>query len=188
MSRSLKVDTITTLSGDVITSPAVIHSPGRVLQIQQTVFRTQFSSSIGPGWVDVPGMACSISPIFANSKVLVNLSLNYGTGYWQYKVRLLRNGQLVTGCLGDAAGSRPQAWLMNIQYDGTAGTTTYDMSVMNGQYLDTPGDTGPQQYSIQIGGYSTSYVVYINRSNTFSNLQSYDGLPISTLTLTEIAA
>lgn len=186
MTKSIKVDNITTVSGSTITSPSTIHSSGRVLQIQQTVFRKQFASSIGPGWVDVPDLLCSITPQFASSKILVNLSLNWGTHYYQYKVRLMRNGNVVTGCLGDLNGSRPQSWLMNLSYNG--GITIYDMAVMNGQYLDSPNHSSPLDYSIQIGGYSTSYAVYINRGHTFSNTQPYDGLPISTMTLMEIAA
>jgi hypothetical protein len=188
MSRELAVDNITTESGTTLSTAAGtnIYAPGHVLQVQQGIMRTTWSSAIGPGWADVPGLVCSIQPRSPTSRILVHLDLNYGTGYYQVKVRLLRNASVVTGALSDQEGSRTRSWLTNIMYDGTAGTTTYDMAIMSGSYLDSPGSTGIQQYSIQMGGYSTSYVVYVNRGNTFSNLQAYDGLPISVLTLYEI--
>lgn len=190
MSRDLAFDNLTTESGNTLSVAAGtnIYAPGHILQVQQAVMRTTWSSAIGPGWADVPTLACSIQPQSATSRVLINVSLNVGTGYYQIKVRLLRNGSVVTGALGTLQGLRTQCWLNTIQYDGTAGTTTYDMSIMSGSYLDSPGSTGVQQYSIQMGGYSTSYVVYVNRGNTFSNLQAYDGLPISIMTCYEIGA
>ena len=190
MSGALYVDNIETESGNIISmaTGCVLSTPGQIVQIKQTVFRATFATSIGDGWIDVPDLNCGIITSSVTSRVMINLSLNYGQHYWQVKVRLLRNGSVVTGALGDQTGSRPRAFMNTIGYDGAdpSGFTIYDMRIMNGQYLDLPGTAGFHNYSVQIGGYSTSYAVYVNRSHTFSNRQDYEGVPISTLTLWEI--
>jgi hypothetical protein len=164
-----------------------MYSPGSVVQVVQTVFRDTFATSIGPGWADVSGLNCAITPVSANSRILVSLALCAGFSYYQYKVRLVRNGATVTGALGNIAGIRPQAWLNNINYSGGSGNTTYDIYSLVGEYIDSPASTAAQTYGIQIGGYSTSFAVYVNRSNTFSNDSTYDATPVSTLTVMEIA-
>jgi len=190
MSGALYVDNIETESGNIISmaTGCTLSTPGQIVQVKQTVFRATFATSIGPGWIDVPDLNCGIITSSAASRVMINLSLNYGQHYYQYKVRLVRDAEVVIGALGDQTGSRPRSFLTTIAYDAgaTSALTIYDMRIMNGQYLDSPSTAGFHNYSVQIGGYSTSYAVYVNRSQTFSNLQAYDGLPISTLTLWEI--
>jgi len=91
----------------------------------------------------------------------------------------------VTGALGNLAGVRPQAWVNNINYSG--GSSPYDINSLVGEYIDSPASTAAQTYGIQIGGWSVSHPVYVNRSNIFSNTTDYDAVPVSTLTLMEIA-
>jgi hypothetical protein len=160
-----------------------------VIQVVQTVFRDTFSTAIGAGWADVTGLNCTITPTYTTSRILVSLRCVAGAQYWQNKIRLMRNGAEVTGATGNPNGARPAVWLNQIRYDTGAGggQDIYDMSCMAGDYIDTPGTTGSLTYGIQLGGYSTSYTVYINRSHNYSASTSYDGAPISTLTLTEIA-
>jgi len=190
MSGPLYVDNIETESGNIISiaTGCTFNTPGQIVQVKQTVFRATFATSIGAGWIDVPDLNCGIITSSTTSRVIINLSLNYGQHYYQYKVRLVRDAEVVIGALGDQAGSRPRAFMNTIGYDGGAPSafTIYDMRIMNGQYLDSPNTAGFHNYSVQIGGYSTSYAVYVNRGHTFSNRQDYDGVPISTLTLWEI--
>jgi hypothetical protein len=44
-----------------------------VIQVVQTVFRDTFSTAIGDGWADVPGLNCAITPTYATSRILVSL-------------------------------------------------------------------------------------------------------------------
>ena len=41
------------------------------------------------------------------------------------------------------------------------------------EYLDSPSTTSAVQYSIDIGGYSTSYTVYVNRTHNDSDGAAY---------------
>ena len=56
------------------------------------------------------------------------------------------------------------------------------------EYLDSPSTSSAVQYSIDIGGYSTSYTVYVNRTHNDTDATTYFGTPISTMTLMEIGA
>jgi len=40
---------------------------------------------------------------------------------------------------------------------------------------------------MEIGGYNDSYPIYVNRSNRWQDTSTYDGTPISTITLFEIS-
>jgi hypothetical protein len=165
----------------------ILYSPGSVIQTKQTVFTSTFASSIGNGWAAVTGLDCSITPIKSTSKILVMLYLVYGQQYYQYKIRLTRNGSVVTGAQGTQAGSRPQSWLTCIAFDNAGTLTPYNIRSVTGMYLDSPNSTSELTYGIEIGGYTTSYAVYVNRSHNFSNLADYDATPSSTLTLWEVA-
>lgn len=184
---SLKVKSIAGKNSSTVSVAAgkTFYSPGQVVQVKQTVFPDTFSTSIGPNFAAVSGLDCAITPKSTDSKILVTLSLCYSQLYWQTRVRLLRNSSVVTEATGDSLGIRERVWLNTIWYDG--GNNVYVMYHMNGQYLDSPNTTSEITYGIDIGGYSTSYPVYINRNHAFQNAADYDATPISTLTLMEIA-
>jgi len=189
MSR-LRTNQLGIAGGDLTVLPGnTLYAPGSIIQMQQTVFRSQFSSSIGAGWAAVTGLDCAITPTKNNSKILVSMSMVYGQQYYQLKARLLRNGSVVTGALGTQAGLRPQSWLTAIEYDtGASGAQPiYSLLSMTGWYLDSPATTESLTYRVEIGGYTTSFAVYVNRNHVFSNVADYDATPISTMTLWEVA-
>jgi hypothetical protein len=158
------------------------------VQVVQSVLKDTFSTTIGPGWIEIPNFSCIITPSSLTSKILINLSLNYGQHYFLFKARLLRNNVVIDDALGNLSGARARSFLHAIGYDAgsASGLTLYDMRTMSGNYSDSPSSVLPQTYSVQIGGYNASYAVYINRAHTFSNRQDYEGSPISTLTVMEV--
>lgn len=163
-----------------------IYVPGHVVQVKQTVFKDTFSTAIGPGFAEVTGLRCSITPKSTNSKILVRLSLNLGQQYYQVRGRILRDGTVIDDALGNTRGSRTRVSFNYIKYGGGSSNSIYDMSSVPVEYLDSPATTSSVQYSIDLGGYSTSYTVYVNRSHQDSNASNYDGSPMSTMTLMEI--
>lgn len=187
---TVKVNSLEPKNGTTISVPTgnLLYAPGHVIQVQQTVYSGSASTSIGNGWAAISGLNCSITPKSANSKVLIQLCVCIGQQYYQFKLRLTKGGGVLTGALGTAAGSRPQSFLTTISYDAgaTGAETTYQLKCATGMYLDSPATTGTTTYGIEIGGYTTSYPVYINRSHTYQNTADYDGTPISTMTLWEI--
>jgi len=161
----------------------------QVVDVVQTVYRDTFGTSVGDGWADIPGFSCSIRPRSNRNRIIVNMNVHIGAQYWQVKLRLLRNGTVVDGALGNVNGVRPRGTMGSIQYDfgAPAGQAFYDFKCLSAEYMDAPNTTGNCEYKLQFGGYSTSYAVYINRGHNFSNNSVHDVLPISTLTLWEIS-
>ena len=159
--------------------------PGHVLQVQQTVFKDSFSTAIGPNFAEVTGLRCNITPKSTSSKILINVSLCLATQYFSFRGRILRDGTAIDDALGNQRGSnRKRVTYSYCQYGSS--NTQYDMIAGAVEYLDSPSTTSAVQYSIDLGGYSTSYTVYVNRSHNDTDQANYFGLPISTVTLTEI--
>ena len=175
----LKVDTInekTTGNG--------VQIAGHVVQVKQTVVTNTFSTAIGPGFVEMTDFQTNITPSSSSNKILIKGSLYVGQQYWQTRGRILRDSTAIG--LGETAGSRiPVTWNNNT-YDGSS-DTQYIMNSISFEFLDSPSTTSQITYSLDLGGYSTSYTVYLNRAHTDTNGSGYFGRPISTLTLMEIA-
>lgn len=188
MTSIIKVDTIQKINGAAPTPAELgLNVTGSVLQVQQTVYKDTFSTSVGEGFAEVTGLRTNITPKSTTSKILVRVMLSYGQSYWQVRGRILRNGVVIDGALGNQRGIRTRVTFNTIKYGGGSSISIYDMNTAIVEYLDSPGTTSTLQYSLDIGGYSTSYPVYVNRAHTDTNLASYDGTPISTMTLMEIA-
>ena len=166
-----------------------VEIPGHVLQVQQTVFKDSFSTSIGPSFVEVTGLRCNITPKSTSSKILIRFSLCIASQYWQVRGRILKDGSPLDDALGNQRGSNRQRVSYNyVNYNNGDTTTIYDMTGIPVEHLDSPATTNAIQYSIDIGGYSTSYAVYVNRSHQDTDATTYYGTPISTVTLMEIGA
>ena len=185
MSSIIKVDQIQTAAGGVPTAADLgLNVTGTILQVKQTVFSGTQSTSIGEGFTEITGLQTTITPKSTSSKIMVKAALCIGAQYWQNRGRILRGGTPIG--LGNAAGNRTRVTWNQLNYDGSA-NTQYIMEHVALEYLDSPSTTSATTYSLDFGGYSTSYTVYINRNHHWSDLTAYAGTPISTLTLYEIA-
>ena len=165
-----------------------VEIPGHVLQVQQTVFKGSFSTSIGPSFAEVTGLRCNITPKSTSSKILIRFSLCIASQYWQVRGRILKDGSPLDDALGNQRGSNRLRVSYNYVKWGANSSAPYDMTGYPVEHLDSPNTTSAIQYSIDIGGYNTSYAVYVNRSHNDTDQTTYYGTPISTVTLTEIGA
>jgi hypothetical protein len=188
MTSIIKVDTIQKANGTAPTASSLgLNVAGSVLQVQQTVYKDTFSTTVGAGFAEVTGLRTNITPTSGTSKILVRVMLTYGQSYWQVRGRILRNGVVIDSALGNQRGVRTRVTFNNIKYGGGSSISIYDMNTAIIEYLDSPGTTSSLQYSLDIGGYDPSHAVYVNRAHADTDLASYDGTPISTMTLMEIA-
>ena len=178
----LKVDTI-----NEKTSGNGVAIPGHVIQVKQSVVGNVFSTTIGSGFAEMTDFRTAITPTSTTSKILVRGSLNVGCQYYQAKGRILRDSTPIG--IGDARGVRPQSTWTDIRYDAGASNayTIYELRSVDFEFLDSPATTSEIIYSLDMGGYSTSISVHLNRDHNDSDGTSYNATPISTLTLMEIA-
>ena len=163
---------------------------GTVSQVINTQKRDSFvgtSVQTGSGFfIDVTGLSATITPTSASNRILVVVNMYIGvtttsSGY-QQSMRVKRNGTYPI--LGISEGGRPTTSARINMY----GLNTYSMQQLSGFYLDSPSSTSAQTYQIELGGYSGSPIVYVNRAETFQvGANDYDSIPVSTLTLMEIS-
>jgi hypothetical protein len=167
------------------TLPAARLPAGSILQVKQTVISSAMTMTGGQWttWVDLTGYSISITPTSSTSKILYQISFGAMSQSSNAIVfRLVRNGTIIG--VGDASGSRPQATFRNMRESDSNHTRT----APHFTYLDSPGTTSPVEYKLQWTGEATSPTLYINRSQTDTDGQSYGARTISTMTVWEIAA
>ena len=158
---------------------------GSILQVQQSVYRSAWSSSSdGISYYAVP-LTCSITPSSSTSKILVMMAVHLSTGYWEVQGRLTRNGSDVTESWGDARGSRTRCSFVWNSYAGSS--SGYSWMPVNYQFLDSPATTSELIYGLKINGYSTYSLGFNYNVYSDSDSADYNGCPISTITLMEIA-
>jgi len=177
------------VSGTLITTgssgqsiPKAALPTGSVLQVVQTVKSDTFSMS-STTFADITGLSVSITPTSSSSKILVLFSATVGIAQisaYSGGVRLVRGSTSIY--VGDANGSRTQAsgWVWN-------GSSTYNMYVLSGSFLDSPATTSSTTYKLQLASGYSGQLVYINRDPN-NNDVNYTGVVPSQITLMEIAA
>ena len=99
--------------------------------------------------------------------------------------RIVRGSTVIGN--GTLEGSRPVGNAMVTGYT-QSGYDTYWVACASNSFLDTPATTSSITYKIQVGCYDGNNV-YVNRSHSYQDdaNDGYDTIPLSTITLTEIA-
>lgn len=150
---------------------------GGILQVVSTTKTDTFTTSSN-SYVDVTGLAATITPRSTSSKILVSYQLQ-GNGRDSVVgafFKLVRNSTDIAR--GDAAGSRDRASAAML---GGASALIF----MGNDFLDSPVTTSSVTYKIQIRA-NTANNVYINRTHDDTNNNLYPR-GISSITLMEVA-
>ena len=161
----------------------VVRQSGSVIQVVSTT-KTDTFSTTSATMIDVTGLSVSITPTSSSSKILIMLSMNLagqnanaGAAY-----QFVRGSTAI--CIGDLAGSRPQA-SGGIGYIADSNSFT----TVSGTFLDSPATTSSTTYKIQVVGEGNSSGAYVNRTQTDGNGTNYfNARTASTITVMEIAA
>jgi len=181
---TLYVDTI-----NEKTSGNGVQIPGHVIQVVSTT-KTDTQSISGTTFTDV--LTATITPKFANSKILIQCDLNItavltsnNTAAQRYSAaKLYRDSTQIA--LGDASSSRSQVWFASNSVSG-ATNDGYRMAQSSGSYLDSPATTSAITYKVKCANtHDVNYTTVINRSGP-DNDAAYSHRGASTLTLMEIA-
>lgn len=180
----LFVDTITEK-----TSGNGVQIAGHVVQVVSAT-KTDTQSISGTTFTDV--LTATITPKFANSKILIQCDLNITTvlstsissGQRYSAAKLYRDSTQIA--LGDASSSRSQVWFAA----NSIGDTTndgYRMAQSSGSYLDSPATTSAITYKVKCAStYAANYTTVINRTGPDDDA-NYSHRGASTLTIMEIA-
>ena len=147
--------------------------------VVQTVKTDVFTTTSGT-FTPITGLAATITPSSATSKVLVLVSVMSSTLNNNISVvfRVMR-GSTPVG-IGDAAGSRVRGTFRGSPgFGGTHGVVL----------LDTPNTTDPVEYTVETGGYESGQETSINKNVTDTdNANLQNGRTASFITLVEVAA
>ena len=167
-------------------------SAGGIIQVKNT---TKTDPWAHPGdntvYAQVTGLNVVITPTRADSKILINASVNFATQYWQgygalYKKVGAGSYAIVDGAVGAANGSVPRYSFTCLQYSGSVQANNQYHGTLT--YLDSPGTTSAVTYSIAMRGYNASYKVYVNRNNDDSRTTNdYFGRGASSITAMEVS-
>jgi hypothetical protein len=159
---------------------------GTVLQVRHMSFTSTFTTTTTESWVTVTGYNLTITPRFANSRILITPNVGRATGSNATLWRVLRNGS--TFSLPDSAGSRQLSHFANSNQGTDANHADGGFSMI---ISDLPNSTSELNYQVQVfnegaGNHGTLFALNRNSANSDSGL-SYHGRTISTLTIQEIA-
>jgi len=173
-----------------------VSGSGGILQAVYASLGSSFTATglVGANyWVDLTGLSASITPTSTSSRIMIITNIYMGmtatSGGYQQLYRILRNSSTVAGLMGTSEGGRDGSTGRTNHYGSqTLTDIAYRMFMMSGTHIDSPASTSALTYSIQIRSYSSAPVVFVNRASTFqAGGTDYDHVPLSTMTLLEIA-
>jgi hypothetical protein len=152
---------------------------GAVLQVQQSVLTSVFSSSSTGSWVST-GLSVSITPSSTSSRIFIMLQLSTGqsTSMWATSWGVARNGTPIGGGVS-TSGAPANVWIATDSY--VSDNQLFGLSM---NFLDSPATTSAITYLVQY--YGEGNTGYLNRSlNQGSSINQCSGS--STITVMEIA-
>ena len=163
---------------------------GSVIQTVQSTIGTTDSGVTASGtneFTDI-GLQANITPSSASSKILISYQVflsNNGSGY-QSKSRIVRDSTPIG--VGTQEGTRGVASAVVRSFVQYNTNWQYNIFQQGISFLDEPATTSQITYKIQVAAYN-AVTWYLNRGGTFQDggVQGYDAIPLSTITLMEIA-
>ena len=175
MSSQLRVDKILPVDG------APTNGGGGIIQVKMGTFTDRFNTTSST-MVDT-GLSVSITPKFATSKILVNVSLGSfanGTALKRAFMNIVRDSTNVI--VGDADTGHEVTACVNTRASGYASGTQIPVSFM---VLDSPATTSSETYKVQASRGTDSGTVYLNYPESDD---SYGANTASTIVVMEVSA
>jgi hypothetical protein len=178
-------------NNNVITVPSghTIYAPGSVVQVQtvRSDSRTTISSPASGNGTTITQLNLSITPKFANSRLIMQWMIN---GEMQYNNVFVihKNGSLITttGETGYNAESGNVRWsgFVSANYDQDVASTPDNWSI---QYSCISGSTSAQTFSpaVKASG-ADAYTFFLNRTASSAGADGYENM-VSTGTIWEVA-
>ena len=158
-------------------------SSGGIIQVRSTTKTDAWNMpSNDTNFHTVTGLSVTITPIRADSKILVMYDMNWVPINGHSSCRLMRDSTPIK--VGDASGNKTQ---VTGQVYYTTGDQ-YDLENLSGTHMDTPATTSAVTYSMQVGTpHSSGYDVYVNYHAEDGANASWQGRGASTITVMEVS-
>jgi hypothetical protein len=180
--------TLPTTSGTVLTSasqsiPKAALPTGSVLQVVSTTKTDTFTTTSTTD-VAITGLSATITPTSATSKILVLVNIGAsGTTTSDFGIffSLYRSASVITGAVGDAAGSRK---VCSSASRNSSNARFQSSSIM---YYDSPTSTSSLTYACYVSMESGGSTACINRGANDVDNAAWPRT-ISSITVMEIAA
>jgi hypothetical protein len=177
---------ITNMSASKLTGsrniPASTMPPGSIIQIV-SVTKVDTFSSTGTTYTDVTGLAASITPLFATSKLMISIA-GHGAASGIAGLRVTDASGGIIAPYGTPYQSNYYSSHVQIAYNAGDGN---QFTAFGCQFIESSavGTTASVTRKTQIRGEASGTVVAINRGTSPSN-SGYDS-PTTTITIMEIA-
>lgn len=156
---------------------------GSIIQVVQATLGSTESFAPSTGTYADSSLTASITPTSTNSKILVTYTTFLGqAASYNMSTRIKRNSTIIGN--GTSEGGRIVGNAVTMSYKAT--NDGYGVHPVTNLYLDSPSSTSSVTYTIQVASYGGN-AVYVNRSQIFQAGADYDTIPLSSLTLMEIA-
>ena len=171
--------TLPTTSGTILTNSSV----GTVLQVFSTPKTDTFTTTSTTD-VAITGLSATITPTSATSKILVLVNIGAsGATISDFGIffSLYRSASVITGAVGDAAGSRK---VCSSASRNSSANRFQSSSIM---YYDSPTSTSSLTYACYVSMESGGGTACINRSANDTDSAAYPRT-ISSITVMEIVA
>ena len=174
---------LTRINNQALTNVTAAGLPtGTVLQVKSTTKTDTWSATPGAGvFLDITGLAVSITPTSSSNKILVTFSTNVSASAQSTTgVRLMRGSTPIS--IGDTASSRPRATTGGGGHEGQ----NWNGDVLASSFLDEPSTTSSVTYKLQLTG-NTTATQYVNRKARDNDTIGDDYRMTSHITVMEIA-
>jgi len=178
------VDNLQPNLGSQVEIPNLKPLAGSVIQVLQTTSNVQQTFAAGSTdqqtFYDISGLSLSITPTAATSNILINASVHVGGSADAFSpaLAIFRDSTKI--------GAGLESGIDNFGvYTSMRSFNLYESSSQPIIFLDSPNTTSAITYKIRINNNGGStYPAYVNRSQ---NANTWNGNPLSVITLMEIA-
>jgi hypothetical protein len=192
MTSTMRFDRWQNTSGNTVATASAtgqFYYPGSVVQVQtvRSDARTTISSANSGNGVTITQLNLSITPKFANSRLIMQWMMNIEVA--NNTVFLIhRNGALITTTnetgYNSEAGNARWSGFASMDYDNNDSSTPSNIFL---QYSCISGSTEPQTYApAPRASDAVSATLYLNRTVSFAGQDAYENM-VSTGTIWEIA-
>ena len=174
-------------NGDITgTGASNFGQSGSVIQVKSSS-KTDGTTKSNTQSYDIPGLSVTITPTSASNKIFIifNVNLQSGGSFGGDVVRLIRDSTNI--CIADANSSNIRGSNAVTRHDVGSGNYNYTGYSTVNTFLDSPGDTNPHTYKVNLYDDTANNTVYINR-DADGGTNSGWRRGVSTITAMEIAA